>query len=594
MEKEILKGKNSSFETKVGVVAKKSHFVYSDDPDIEDTSDVEYDMEIERLYDDSMKSFKEGDILKGRIVDISQDSVTVDIGFKSDGVISRGEFPNRGKNLKIGDEIVVFLDKVEDKNGQVVLSREKADKIKVWEDITRMSANNESVEGTVVEKIKGGLTVDIGLKAFLPGSQIDIKPVRNLDRLIGQKFRMRIIKMNRKKGNIVLSRRILLEEERKTSRDTILSTMEEGKIVDGVVKNITEYGAFVDLGGIDGLLHITDMSWGRISHPSELFAIGDTIKVMILKYDRESQKISLGYKQIAPDPWAGVEEKYTVGKKLRGKVVSITDYGAFIELENGVEGLIHISEMSWGKYLKHPSKIAAVGDTVEAVVLNIDKEKRKISLSMKQNEPNPWLNIEEKYQVGAVVEGKIRNITDFGAFIELEEGIDGLIHISDISWAQKIKHPSEVFKKRDSVKAVVLSVDKENERLALGIKQLTPDPWINITEKYKVGMDVKGKIIKITSFGAFAEIEEGIEGLIHISQLGSKKVNDPKEIVSIGDEINARVIKVDDANRRIGLSIKAYNEGLNNFEEIAYLKNEFEELEEEEESSNKKVKKDKR
>src|SRR3989338_6421587 len=429
MEKEILKGKNSSFETKVGVVAKKSHFVYSDDPDIEDTSDVEYDMEIERLYDDSMKSFKEGDILKGRIVDISQDSVTVDIGFKSDGVISRGEFPNRGKNLKIGDEIVVFLDKVEDKNGQVVLSREKADKIKVWEDITRMSANNESVEGTVVEQIKGGLTVDIGLKAFLPGSQIDIKPVRNLDRLIGQKFRMRIIKMNRKKGNIVLSRRILLEEERKTSRDTILSTMEEGKIVDGVVKNITEYGAFVDLGGIDGLLHITDMSWGRISHPSELFAIGDTIKVMILKYDRESQKISLGYKQIAPDPWAGVEEKYTVGKKLRGKVVSITDYGAFIELENGVEGLIHISEMSWGKYLKHPSKIAAVGDTVEAVVLNIDKEKRKISLSMKQNEPNPWLNIEEKYQVGAVVEGKIRNVTDFGAFVELEEGIDGLIHI---------------------------------------------------------------------------------------------------------------------------------------------------------------------
>ncbi len=594
MEKEILKGKNSSFETKVGVVAKKSHFVYSDDPDIEDTSDVEYDMEIERLYDDSMKSFKEGDILKGRIVDISQDSVTVDIGFKSDGVISRGEFPNRGKNLKIGDEIVVFLDKVEDKNGQVVLSREKADKIKVWEDITRMSANNEPVEGTVVEKIKGGLTVDIGLKAFLPGSQIDIKPVRNLDRLIGQKFRMRIIKMNRKKGNIVLSRRILLEEERKTSRDTILSTMEEGKIVDGVVKNITEYGAFVDLGGIDGLLHITDMSWGRISHPSELFAIGDTIKVMILKYDRESQKISLGYKQIAPDPWAGVEEKYTVGKKLRGKVVSITDYGAFIELESGVEGLIHISEMSWGKYLKHPSKIAAVGDTVEAVVLNVDKEKRKISLSMKQNEPNPWLNIEEKYQVGAVVEGKIRNITDFGAFIELEEGIDGLIHISDISWAQKIKHPSEVFKKRDSVKAVVLSVDKENERLALGIKQLTPDPWINITEKYKVGMDVKGKIIKITSFGAFAEIEEGIEGLIHISQLGSKKVSDPKEIVSIGDEINARVIKVDDANRRIGLSIKAYNEGLNNFEEIAIPENEFEELEEEEETSNKKVKKDKR
>jgi len=336
------------------------------------------------------------------------------------------------------------------------------------------------------------------------------------------------------------------------------------------------------------------MAWGRISHPSELFAVGDTIKVMILKYDRENQKISLGYKQISTDPWAGVEEKYTVGKKLRGKVVSITDYGAFIELESGVEGLIHVSEMSWGKYLKHPSKIAAVGDTVEAVVLNIDKEKRKISLSMKQNEPNPWLNIEEKYQVGAVVEGKIRNVTDFGAFVELEEGIDGLIHISDMSWTQKIKHPSELFKKRDSVKAVVLSVDKENERLALGIKQLTSDPWTNISEKYKVGMDVKGKVIKITNFGAFAEIEEGIEGLIHISQLSSKKVNDPKEVVSVGDEIKARVVKVDDANRRIGLSIKAYNEGISNLEGLDIPENGFEEVVTEGEESNKKGKKDKK
>src|SRR3972149_1187340 len=508
MEKEILKGKNSGSAAKVDTMIRKTHFVYSDDPDIEDTSDVEYDMEVERLYEDSMKSFKEGDIVKGRIVGISEDSITVDIGFKSEGSISRNEFPHRGKNLKVGDEITVMLDRVEDKNGQIVLSKEKADKIKVWENVMKMYANHEPVEGTVVEQIKGGLTVD--------------------------------------------------------------------------------------LGGIDGLLHITDMAWGRISHPSELFAIGDTIKVMILKYDRENQKISLGYKQISTDPWAGVEEKYTVGKKLRGKVVSITDYGAFIELESGVEGLIHVSEMSWGKYLKHPSKIAAVGDTVEAVVLNIDKEKRKISLSMKQNEPNPWLNIEEKYQVGAVVEGKIRNITDFGAFIELEEGIDGLIHISDISWAQKIKHPSELFKKRDSVKAVVLSVEKENERLALGIKQLTPDPWKKISEKYKVGMDVKGKVIKITTFGAFAEIEAGIEGLIHISQLSSKKVNDPKEVVSVGDEIKARVVKVDDANRRIGLSIKAYNEGISNLEGLDIPENGFEEVVTEGEESNKKGKKDKK
>src|SRR3972149_6201377 len=509
MEKEILKGKNSGSAAKVDTMIRKTHFVYSDDPDIEDTSDVEYDMEVERLYEDSMKSFKEGDIVKGRIVGISEDSITVDIGFKSEGSISRNEFPHRGKNLKVGDEITVMLDRVEDKNGQIVLSKEKADKIKVWENVMKMYANHEPVEGTVVEQIKGGLTVDIGLKAFLPGSQIDIKPVRNLDRLIGQKFRMKIIKMNKKKGNIVLSRRILLEEERKTSRDTILSTMEEGKIVDGTVKNITEYGAF-------------------------------------------------------------------------------------IELESGVEGLIHVSEMSWGKYLKHPSKIAAVGDTVEAVVLNIDKEKRKISLSMKQNEPNPWLNIEEKYQVGAVVEGKIRNVTDFGAFVELEEGIDGLIHISDMSWAQKIKHPSELFKKRDSVKAVVLSVEKENERLALGIKQLTPDPWKKISEKDKVGMDVKGKVIKITTFGAFAEIEAGIEGLIHISQLSSKKVNDPKEVVSVGDEIKARVVKVDDANRRIGLSIKAYNEGISNLEGLDIPENGFEEVVTEGEESNKKGKKDKK
>ncbi len=537
-----------------------------EDNDAEDVSGAEHDSEMKQLYESSIRGFKEGEIIKGRVMKIDHDSVTVDIGFKSEGVISRNEFPNRGKHLKIGDEITVLLDRIEDKNGQVVLSKEKADKTNVWDDITKAYTSNQPVEGTVISKIKGGMTVDIGLKAFLPGSQIDTKPVRNLDKLIGQKFRMKIIKMNKKKGNIVLSRRIILEEERKTARDATLSTIEVGKVIEGQVKNITEYGAFVDLGGIDGLLHITDMAWGRVSHPSEIFAVGDKIKVMVLKYDKENQKVSLGYKQITPDPWASAEEKYPVGMKVRGKIVSVTDYGAFVELEEGIEGLIHVSEMSWSKYVKHPSKVVAMGDTVEAMVLGIDRDKKKISLSIKKIEQNPWQDAEVKYPAGAVVEGRVRNLTDFGAFVELEEGIDGLIHISDISWMQKIKHPSEILKKKDKIKAVVLSVDKENERLTLGIKQLMPDPWSDAAEKYKVGMDVKGKIVKITNFGAFAELENGIEGLIHVSQLNSKKVNDPKEVVSVGDEVNAKVIKVDIPNRRIGLSVKAYKEGIDNFE----------------------------
>jgi small subunit ribosomal protein S1 len=591
MEKEIVNEKGVDIAQEIGTIISSADPLKSVETGDRDVLSVENDGEMERLYEDSMKSFKEGENIKGHVVDINQNTVTVDIGFKSEGVISRNEFPNYAKNLNVGDEIIVFLERVEDKNGQVVLSKEKADKIKIWDDITRSYNNNEPVEGVVTERIKGGLNVDIvGLKAFLPGSQIDLKPIKNLDKLIGQKFRMKIIKMNKKKGNIVLSRRILLEEERKTTRNTMLSTLEVGKIIEGTVKNITEYGAFVDLGGIDGLLHITDMSWGRVSHPSELFAIGDTIKVMVLKYDKDNQKVSLGYKQITPDPWAGVGEKYAVGTRIRGKVVSVTDYGAFIELEDGVEGLIHVSEMSWSKYLKHPSKIVAIGDTVEAIVLSIDREKKKISLSMKQTEPNPWLNIEEKYPVGAVVEGRVRNLTDFGAFVELEEDIDGLIHISDMSWTQKIKYPSELLKKRDKVKAVVLNVDKENERLALGIKQLTPDPWKSALEKYMVGMDVKGKIVKTTKFGAFAELEDGLEGLIHISQLSSKKVNDPKEVVSVGDEVDARVIKIDPSNRRIGLSIKAYSEGMDNFEGIDIPESEFEEEITEVEITNKKDK----
>lgn len=569
MEKEMFKGDREStgLDTRVKDASSiNPDMDLEEDDDTEDVSESEYDNEIKKLYESSIKGFKEGEIIKGRVMKIDQDSVTVDIGFKSEGVISRNEFPHRGKNLKIGEEITVLLDRIEDKNGQVVLSKEKADKTNVWDDVTKAYTSNQPVEGTVISKIKGGMTVDIGIKAFLPGSQIDTKPVRDLDKLIGQKFRMKIIKMNKKKGNIVLSRRLILEEERKTARDAILSTIEVGKVIEGTVKNITEYGAFVDLGGIDGLLHITDMSWKRIGHPSEIFAIGDKIKVVVLKYDKENQKVSLGHKQITPDPWASVEEKYPVGMKVRGKVVNVTDYGAFVELEEGIEGLIHVSEMSWSRYVKHPSKVVAIGDTVEAAVLGIDRDKKKISLSIKQIEPNPWQDAEEKYKVGTIVEGRVRNITDFGAFVELEEGIDGLIHISDMSWIQKVKHPSEILKKKDKIRAVVLSVDKENEKLTLGIKQLMPDPWTDAGEKYKVGMDVKGKIVKITNFGAFAELEDGIEGLIHVSQLNSKKVNDPKDVVSVDDEINAKVIKIDIPNRRIGLSIKAYKEGIDNFE----------------------------
>ena len=414
----------------------------------------------------------------------------------------------------------------------------------------------------MVAKAKGGLTVDIGLKAFLPGSQIDLRPVRNLEKLINEKFQMKIIKMNKKRGNIVLSRRILLEEERKLARAGTLTKMEEGNQVEGIVKNITDYGVFVDLGGIDGLLHITDMSWGRVNHPSEMFSIGDKVTVMVLKYDKEKERVSLGLKQITPDPWVDVDKKYPVKTRISGKVVSITDYGAFVELEKGIEGLVHVSEMSWSRHVKHPSKMVSIGDTVGAVVLTLDKEKKRISLGMKQIEPNPWDSIENKYPIGTEVEGLVRNLTDFGAFVELEDGVDGLIHISDLSWNKKIKHPSEVLKKKDLVKAAVLNIDKEACRISLGIKQLQADPWENIPDQYPIGKEVTGTIIKVTGFGAFAEFDDGLEGLIHVSQLSSEKVTHPEKVVKVGDEITAKVIKVDTTSKKIGLSIKAYTENL--------------------------------
>ncbi|HBK78620.1 MAG TPA: 30S ribosomal protein S1 [Nitrospinae bacterium] len=516
--------------------------------------------QMEALYASTLDPIKDGEIINGKVVRVESDYFLVDVGYKSEGFVSRREFPDRGRSIGPGDTVEVYVEAREDEDGRIVLSKEKANRIKVWDEIIRAYDNEETVSGRVVARIKGGLTVDIGLKSFLPGSQVDLRPVRNLDQFIGQSFDLKIIKLNRKRGNIVLSRRVLLEAERSEMKRETLANLEEGLQRVGVVKNITDYGAFIDLGGIDGLLHITDLSWGRVSHPSELLSIGDTVKVTVLKFDKERERVSLGHKQITPDPWEGVEIKYPETGRVRGRIVSITDYGAFVELEPGVEGLVHISEMSWTRRNRHPSKIVTIGDIVEAVVLSLDKEARRISLGMKQVESNPWTEVEEKYPVGSRVSGQIRNLTEFGAFVALEESIDGLIHISDISWTQRYKHPSEVLKKGDEVEAVVLSVDVGKERLSLGVKQLTKDPWADIKMRYGVGDDVEAEVTKITNFGIFAAPEEELEGLVHISEIRTEKVNKPEDVVRVGDIYKMRVIKIEAEQRKLGLSIRAYVE----------------------------------
>ncbi len=516
--------------------------------------------QMESLYASTLDPIKDGEIVNGRVVRVESDYLLVDVGYKSEGFVSRREFPDGGRSLSAGDLVEVYVEAREDEDGRIILSKDKANRIKVWDEITRAYESEETVPGRVIARIKGGLTVDIGLKAFLPGSQVDLRPVRNLDQFIGQTFDLKIIKLNRKRGNIVLSRRVLLEEERFELKRETLANLEEGLQTVGVVKNITDYGAFIDLGGIDGLLHITDLSWGRVSHPSELLSIGDTVKVTILKFDKERERVSLGHKQITPDPWEGVEIKYPETGRVKGRVVSITDYGAFVELEPGVEGLVHISEMSWTRRNRHPSKIVTIGDIVEAVVLSLDKDGRRISLGMKQVEANPWTEVEEKYPVGSRVSGQVRNLTEFGAFVALEEGIDGLIHISDTSWTQRYKHPSEALKKGEEVDAVVLSVDVAKERLSLGIKQLSKDPWADIDERYGVGDDVEAEVTKITNFGVFAAPEEELEGLVHISEISAEKVNKPEDIVRVGDVYKMRVIKIEASQRKLGLSIRAYVE----------------------------------
>jgi small subunit ribosomal protein S1 len=510
------------------------------------------------LYEETFKNLEEGTITEGRVVAVTKDKVVVDIGYKSEGMIPNDQFSTEElQNIKVGDRLQVYIEECEDADGNLVLSKEKADKMKIWEELEKLFNDGKSIDGKIVARIKGGMMVDIGVKAFLPGSQIDLHPVRDLDGLVGRTFPLKIIKINHRRGNVVVSRRVLLEETRDSKRKTTLSTLKEGQLIQGVVKNITDYGAFIDLGGIDGLLHITDMSWGRVGHPSEMFNIGDKVEVSVLKYDRETGRISLGLKQKSADPWTGVAAKYPIGARVRGRVVSLTDYGAFIELEPGVEGLVHVSVMSWTHEVRHPSRVVSIGDQVEAAVLNVDPASRKISLGMKQTAPNPWDMVEGKYAIGTRIEGKVKSLTDFGAFVGLEEGIDGLIHISDMSWTKHIKHPSELFKKGQKVDAVVLRIDKEKERLSLGYKQLKNDPWDDeIPNRYAVGDVAVGKVSKVADFGIFVELDGGVEGLIHISEAGLDPQAKLEEKFKLQDEVTAKIIKVDREERKIALSLR--------------------------------------
>jgi len=511
------------------------------------------------LFEKSLRSVKEGEVVRGRVLAIDDEHVSIDIGFKSEGMVASWEFMDEDGTVLVapGDEVDVLLEEAEGDDGRVVISKEKADRLKIWDDISRAYKADEAVEGMVLSRVKGGLAVDIGVKAFLPGSQVDLRPVRNLEHIVGQRLQFKIIKFNKRRANIVLSRRALLESERKRMRETTLQTLAPGQIVDGVIKNLTDYGAFIDLGGIDGLLHVTDMSWGRVNHPSEIFHVGDEIKVKVLKFDSDNERVSLGLKQIQPDPWIDASMRYPIGKRVSGRVVSLAEYGAFLELEPGIEGLIHVSEMSWTKRIKHPSKVVSVGDTVEAVVLDVDERDRKISLGMKQIEPNPWSVIEQKYPVGTRVSGAVRNVTNFGVFVGLEEGIDGLVHVSDISWTEQIKHPSEKFNKGDVVEAVVLKIDKENEKFSLGIKQLQENPWNELLRKYPVGSEVTGPVTNVADFGAFVRLEEGIEGLIYSSELSGERVDNPAEVVQPGQQVTALVTRVDPVEQKISLSIRA-------------------------------------
>jgi len=502
-----------------------------------------------------------GEVALGTVVGLNSDAVLIDVGDKAESYIPLAEFRHEDPDriIKIGDQFDVFIEKRKDEGG-LLLSREKAIAIKVWEQIAKIQEEDGTIEGRIDNRVKGGMSVDIGVPAFLPYSQIDLRPVKDLDGLIGQTFEFKILKFNRKRNNVVISRRAILENQRTALREQMRTSLEEGQIICGAITNITDYGLFIDLGGMDGLCHITDLSWGRVSHPSKLYNVGEEIEVKILKYDKNTDRVSLGVKQLKTDPWDRVPSQYPPGSKGKGKVVSITDYGVFVELEEGVEGLVHISEMSWSKKPRHPSKIVGVGEEIEVQVLKVEAETKRISLGMKQLQPNPWDVVEESYPVGSVIEGKIKNITDFGIFIGIEEGIDGLIHVSDLSWTERIKHPSEKYSKGETIQAVVLKIDKENERFSLGVKQLEPDPWQAAASNYPIGSTVEGTITNVTDFGVFVQLEEGIEGLVHVSEISKDKVKTPVGMFNVNDILKAMVINVSADDRKIGLSVKALQE----------------------------------
>jgi len=529
---------------------------------ITDVSGVVYDKEeydaMVEMYDSTIKDIKEGEIVHGKVLGVTMNDVLVDVGFKSEGIIPIQEFP-MPINIAVGEEIEVYLEQIEDSNGQLILSKKKADFMRVWDKIRDVHDAGDTIEGTVARRIKGGVVVDImGVDAFLPGSQISLRQVPDFDALIGELMTIKIIKLNKTRRNIVVSRRIVLEEEREKMRSTLLNEITVNQIRQGVVKNITDFGVFIDLGGVDGLLHITDMSWGRIRHPSEMVSLGDKIDVKILDFDDKTSRISLGLKQMTPYPWENIEEKYPIGKKVKGKVVSITDYGAFIELEKGIEGLIHISEMSWTQHIKHPSKIMNVGDVVDAVVLSVEKENEKISLGIKQMEPDPWGTIEDKYPIGKTIGGKVRNLTAFGAFVELEEGIDGLVHISDMSWTKRIQHPSEVMKKGDKVDVKVIKIDHENRRISLGYKQLLEDPWPELAKKLAVGSECLGTITKVLDRGVIVDLGDDVEGFVPNAQLTTEELSNPTGVFKEGEKLPLQVIEFERNMHKVVLSVVAY------------------------------------
>jgi small subunit ribosomal protein S1 len=525
----------------------------------EKPEDAEFEALLKSVYDKE-KKFRPGEVVPGRVVSVNDEMVLVDIGFKSEGSIEIHQFAkdSDGKyQIQPGDEMLVYIESLEDEHGNLILSKEKADRYKIWDEIAEVYERGAIIEGTVIDKVKGGLVVDIGVKAFLPGSQIGLLPVKDLDSFANQTIKCKIVKFNKRRGNIVLSRRAVLEQERDSRKSEILSTIEEGQIVEGIIKNVTDYGVFIDLGGMDGLLHVTDISWGRAENPQKMFRIGDPIRVKILKYDREKQRVSLGLKQLTDDPWSSVAMNYPPGSVVKGKVVSLTNYGAFVSLEEGVEGLIHVSEMSWNKKVKNPNKLLAAGQEVEAKVLEVDAENKKISLGLKQLEANPWESLVYKYPLGTVVKGTVSNITDFGIFVTVEDGIDGLIHISDLTWTGKIKNPGELYQRGQEIEAKVLHIDVDHEKFSLGIKQLSADPWEKADKRFGPGTQVTGKIVRITDFGAFVEVGSDLEGLVHISEISEDKVESVASVLQEGQEITAEVINIDMKERKLSLSIKA-------------------------------------